>query len=98
MLRLINTVTYSAALPPDVRKVSDFPLCLTFMSGLCPEELGVAQILEIGEAEKPSLSAHRAAKPQAQARSGFSRMLVQLEECAMVFVKRSPYAPMWTIT
>ena len=40
------------------------------MSGLRPEELGVAQILEIGQAERPSLSAHRAAKPPAQARLG----------------------------
>jgi len=48
VLRFINTVTYFAALPPDVRKVSDFPRRLSFMSGLRPEELGVAQILEIG--------------------------------------------------
>ena len=48
VLRFIDTVTYFAALPPDVRKVSDFPFRLTFISGLRPKELGVAQILEIG--------------------------------------------------
>ena len=60
---------YFAALPPDVRKVADLPLCLTSGWGSAPEELDVAQILELGQAESPSLSAHRAARPPAQARS-----------------------------
>jgi hypothetical protein len=40
------------------------------MLGLRPEEMGVAQLLEIGSSERPSLFAHRAAMPPAQARLG----------------------------
>ncbi len=64
VLHFINTVTYFAALPTDVRKVSDFPLRLTFMSGLRPE-------LEIGRSPVCSKPAECGFQPTKRANQYF---------------------------
>ena len=75
VLLFMNTVTHAAAVPPDVRKVSDFPHRLTFMSGLRPEELGVAQIFEIGKRKGPAFPHIERQSRQPKLVSVFSRML-----------------------
>ncbi|HBB95991.1 MAG TPA: hypothetical protein DC054_11435 [Blastocatellia bacterium] len=52
-----------AALPPDVRKVFDFPKAVLFVSLLARRSL--ATIYESAGSARQSLTAHRAAKPQA---------------------------------
>jgi hypothetical protein len=61
----MNSVTRrSAALPPDVRKVSDLPYCHLNYFGAPPQIRVEAPDLVVGIPVRQSLTAHQAAQPR----------------------------------